>query len=348
MKKLFLLPIIIILFLATANAVFAEEQTVDEIQQMISQPRTSIQIPGLQFSEPQAVEENGSIYLYLPFIGEYLAAVYKWAVVAIGILAVIRLMLAGFGWLISGGSSEKITMERKKISQAIIGLLIAIGSYILLYTINPALVEFKSLKIFYVEKISIPEIDQIDEPMASIPITKEANGVPYYAQFDNRWGGNAYGEEAFCTTIAEAGCGPTSLAMVLSTYGAEVTPDKTAEFIGKTGNGRKCNKGTAIAITIKKLPESPWSNFTGKQIKKEEALQILSVGKPIIFLCRQCVGQGNAGAKSYKGHYMVLTGIDGNGNATVNDPGANPQKRIRNMTKEQLDSNGGFWYVYPK
>jgi len=64
-------------------------------------------------------------------------------------------------------------------------------------------------------------------------------------------------------------------------------------------------------------------------------------------LCRKCTGQGVKGPKSYGGHYIVLTGVDKNGNVTVNDPGANSQKAIKNMTTEQIDSNGGFWYIYP-
>jgi len=131
--------------------------------------------------------------------------------------------------------------------------------------------------------------------------------------------------------------------MVLSWYGGNVSPVETAKFMGKKGNGRICGQGTSMQLTVSKLAESPWSNFKGMKISKEQTITYLKSGIPIIFLCSKCTGAGSAGPRYYGGHYMVLTGVDKNGNITVNDPGANNRKAITNMSPTQLDKNNGFF-----
>lgn len=70
----------------------------------------------------------------------YIAAVYRYLIAVSGILAGIMITYAGVRWLLSAGSPEKIADAKKKISEAIIGLLLVVSSYVILQTINPALV----------------------------------------------------------------------------------------------------------------------------------------------------------------------------------------------------------------
>lgn len=76
-------------------------------------------------------------------IGVFIKYMFRYSVMAAGILSVIMIMFAGFEWVTSGGNSEKITGAKKKISGAIMGLLIASLSYALLSTINPYLVNLR-------------------------------------------------------------------------------------------------------------------------------------------------------------------------------------------------------------
>lgn len=121
----------------------------NEIQQIAGKPTHQIKIPGLTYSDIAQSNENGEIYLYIPFLGQYLATVYRYLVIAAGVIAVIVIIVAGIQWTASGGNSSTIESAKNKIIGAITGLCLAVGSYIILYTINPDLVAFRSLKIQY-------------------------------------------------------------------------------------------------------------------------------------------------------------------------------------------------------
>lgn len=147
-------------------------KTMSEIDKIIQAPQTKINIPGLKFSTPEQVkemvkEEGGSTYLYLPFVGEYLAAWYKYVVIFAGIFAVVMIMNHGFGIVVSGGNAEKIQHSKKRMAQAVTGLLLAVGSYALLYAINPELVQFRNLKVLYVAKQELDLPDIFAEPVSS-------------------------------------------------------------------------------------------------------------------------------------------------------------------------------------
>lgn len=129
-----------------------------ELSEVICQPSTRITIPGLNFTDPsrfQALltqeEDTGSLFINIPFLGEYLAAVYRYAVVTAGLVAVIAIIVSGVQWILGGTNEELINKAKKQIGNALVGLLLAVGSYVILFTINPELVEFKSLRILYVE-----------------------------------------------------------------------------------------------------------------------------------------------------------------------------------------------------
>lgn len=126
-----------------------------EIENIVQTPQPKITIPGLSFSEPKTIKEPTGTFLYIPFIGEYIASIYKYLIIVAGIIAVAMIINAAFGWVMSGGSQEKITHARTRIGQALMGLFIAVASYFILYFINPNLVEFKNLRVHYVETIPL-------------------------------------------------------------------------------------------------------------------------------------------------------------------------------------------------
>ncbi|MFA5128126.1 MAG: pilin [Patescibacteria group bacterium] len=119
-----------------------------------------INIPSLHFSAPPTkVDSEGN--LYISWAAEYIKAIYNFALVAISILAVVVLIISGAQIITSAGGPAK-GAAYKRITQAIIGLFIAWGSYVVLYTINPDLIALKSLKIAYVQKIEIEVVSDAD------------------------------------------------------------------------------------------------------------------------------------------------------------------------------------------
>ena len=148
-KKIFFIIIGLFIILLPNNA-FSAELTEIEFENIIKTPNLQIRIPGLNFTGGLKItKKDGKTFIQTDFFQQYLVAVYKYSVIAISILAVFMIIVAGIQWMISGGSPDKIKAAQKRIGQSIIGLLIAVGSYTILYTINPYLVGFKALETQY-------------------------------------------------------------------------------------------------------------------------------------------------------------------------------------------------------
>jgi hypothetical protein len=138
-----------------------------EVELILQKPQTRITIPGLSFTNIEdLVEEtdsDGSKYIYFPFLGEYFAAIYKYAIIVIAVISIVMIINSGLEWILSGGSSEKITEAKNHLTRSIIGLFLVLGSYTLLYTINPELVKFRNLRVLTVKGVSIEGIEYINE-----------------------------------------------------------------------------------------------------------------------------------------------------------------------------------------
>jgi len=76
-------------------------------------------------------------------LGDFIQTVYKFAIGAAAILAVVMIVVAGAQWAASGGNAETIGSSKKKIVGALVGLFIAYASYFILNTVNPALVNLR-------------------------------------------------------------------------------------------------------------------------------------------------------------------------------------------------------------
>ncbi|OJI06369.1 hypothetical protein BK004_03960 [bacterium CG10_46_32] len=125
--------------------VFAQEQSAAEGS--ISAPlKAVLQIP-LPF-----VPDN-------PDFAQYIAGVYRLAIGLAATFAVVMIIMGGYQWIFSGGSSDKTGAAKKRIFGAVIGLILALLSYIILNTITPRLV---ALRLPYVEPVarSIFSLDQ--------------------------------------------------------------------------------------------------------------------------------------------------------------------------------------------
>ncbi len=139
-----------------------------------------VTIPSLHFSAPPTeVDEEGNIYI--PWFGEYIKAVYNFAVATISIVAVVVIIIQGAVIITSAGGPTK-QQGYKRITQAVIGLLIAWGSYVVLYTINPNLTTFRSLKIQF-----IPESPLHIELQTTLANTSEGIGEPVSGSFQPQY-----------------------------------------------------------------------------------------------------------------------------------------------------------------
>lgn len=77
-------------------------------------------------------------------LAQYLELIYNFVIGFAGLLAASIMMVGGFQYLTAGGDQGKVTAAKGRIANALIGLVLALSAYLLLNTINPALVNLKT------------------------------------------------------------------------------------------------------------------------------------------------------------------------------------------------------------
>ncbi len=128
-------------------------------------------------------------------------------------------------------------------------------------------------------------------------------GLTYYSQLDNRWANKMYssvGDTA--QTIGSSGCGPTSSAMIVSSIKGTITPDTMANLYIQHGY-RSANQGTYWSAF--KWTADVFDIGYSECYKLNDAVEKLKDNCYIIASCNQ-------GLFTYGGHFIVLTGIEGN------------------------------------
>lgn len=126
------------LFLLLAAVSSASAQGVQ-----LATPRLEIPIPGIDFTPPGV--KDGTVTV--PFLAQYIAGLYKYLLGIVGALGATMMILGGFQYLTSGGDKTRVEKGKKRIQDALIGIVLAFGSYALLWSINPGLVNFEELQI---------------------------------------------------------------------------------------------------------------------------------------------------------------------------------------------------------
>ncbi|OGM01383.1 hypothetical protein A2480_02345 [Candidatus Uhrbacteria bacterium RIFOXYC2_FULL_47_19] len=99
---------------------------------------------GFCYSRPRPVPlavRIGSLTL-VNDLAQYIDNIYRVAIGFAAILSAAMIMVGGLQWLTSGGSGQ-VDKARTRIMNSVIGLLLTIFAYIILNTINPALVHMQ-------------------------------------------------------------------------------------------------------------------------------------------------------------------------------------------------------------
>ena len=79
---------------------------------------------------------------------EYLTWAFRFTLALAGFLAVMMIVIGGVEYIISGANESSRSDAKKSINSAICGLVLALVSYLVLYTINPSLVDFENNQFF--------------------------------------------------------------------------------------------------------------------------------------------------------------------------------------------------------
>ncbi|MDO8435556.1 MAG: C39 family peptidase [bacterium] len=335
----------------------------------------SIGIPGTPFQAGKEVDITPST------LSEYIAQVFKFLVGMAGLIALIMIMLGGYRWVMARGAEEGISGAKSMVVNALAGLALALVSYTILQTINPGLVNLAGLTPRYVQPITLPvrETESVEPgpaancPEAGKPCIGGQDGVPLYKQGQMPWRTINFGrcdeptqkeKESYNKahpdapwtppTYAYAGCGAMSVAMVLQKHGDDNadkinTPTAVGDAMIGVPGVRICGQGSNVGQFI---TERGMGKILGAgQI--DEVLGILKSGQPVIAHVgcikykknsKTCLEKWKG---FYKGHYIVLTGIDAqdNNKIHVNDSAGG---NITEIAKVDLKSGIiGFIVINP-
>lgn len=172
-----------------------------------------------------------------------------------------------------------------------------------------------------------------------------------YLQTDPKWAKNDYSAGGDGSTIGNAGCGPTSAAMVIATWAdANVTPAHTAAW--SKANGYKApNQGTYYSYFVPQLAKfgirCQQLNFTNlRNLNKleaapyhEKALRAVQRGDMVI--C--CM---DSGLWTSSGHFILWWNVTGD-MVHINDPASNRSDRELAQL-ERLQREVKYYFVCEK
>jgi hypothetical protein len=145
-------------------------------------PKINLPIPDMP--SLSSIEFKPGEIVNVPWIAQYLLGIYNYALIIASILAVFMLMLGGVLYLTAGGLPQNVKRAQSFMTGAVIGLVILMSSYMILYLINPKIVQPGSLSF---ETIEGGEINESEFAALPAGLYKIAGDLPYYSQTDRRW-----------------------------------------------------------------------------------------------------------------------------------------------------------------
>ena len=87
---------------------------------------------------------------------EFVKYIFVFSLGAVGVTALIVIIIAAFGYVTSVGNPQKAAAAKDRIAAALLGILLLLGSYLLLRTINPDLLRL-GVKLKTTEEITTGE-----------------------------------------------------------------------------------------------------------------------------------------------------------------------------------------------
>ncbi len=76
----------------------------------------------------------------------YVSYVYKFGIGAVGICAMLMIIIGGYMYMAAAGNNASMENAKGVITDAVVGLILAFASYLILYVINPDLVRIKKME----------------------------------------------------------------------------------------------------------------------------------------------------------------------------------------------------------
>lgn len=169
---------------------------------------------------------------------------------------------------------------------------------------------------------------------ADIDVSKEVSGgeIPLFLQWDERWGYKMYGSDFMAVT----GCGPVCLSMVRCGLSGDAywNPLEVARIAEKQGYYVD-GEGSSWDLMVSGAEQIGLMAY-GISFDESSILSELQAGTPIICV----VGPGDF---TTTGHFIVLAGVDEDGNVTVRDPNSRINSEKTWKIEELMSQIQNLW-----
>ncbi len=175
-----------------------------------------------------------------------------------------------------------------------------------------------------------------------IRYTQGDTDVVYYNQGDARWGNKLYGKY---DTIRVAGCGPTSLAIVVSTLtDRQIDPGQMSDWAYQ--NGYRCEGSGSYHSLIPEGARHFGLQVEGATIYEgQKIVDALASGKLVVAI----MGKGHF---TTSGHFIVLRGVTKGSKILVADPASVKKSNqewdlsiFLNEARRGAAAGGPFWII---
>ncbi len=170
-------------------------------------PNLNIDIPTIQFSDNVSSES-------IPFLGEYVKGMVDFGIGFIVIIGAVVLIASGLVYAFSAGNQDRVSTAKSFIQYSLVGIAIALGSYTILYVIDPDLTEFGGLSIGGVERVELEEFTKFD--IYDDDPADPANKAP-----DDDDGGDAGGDKPPAATVKVTAVPTSGKSTVTKSYPGE-------------------------------------------------------------------------------------------------------------------------------
>ena len=195
----------------------------------------------------------------------------------------------------------------------------------------------------YNQNLGIFDQDYVNGSAQSYEDVMLADGgmeVMYYNQLDERWADIMYGNSS---TIGQAGCGPTSMAIVISTLTGEPhDPVELARW--SAANGHRC-EGNGSYHSLIPAAAAAYGLNCDRNLDAQGIVDALSSGKLVVVIMSK-------GHFTRGGHFIVLRGVTGEGKILVADPASYGRSEqewdlsiIMDESNKAAGSGGPYWAI---
>ena len=185
-------------------------------------------------------------------------------------------------------------------------------------------------------------IDNYGKSYEGVTIYNEGEThVVYYNQLDSRWADKPYGTD----TIGGYACGPTSIAMVVSSLtNTSIDPVQMSKW--SYDNGYWCKGSGSYHALIPGAAKAFGLNVEGcSATESQRIVDALSSGKLVVAIMTK-------GHFTSSGHFIVLRGVTEEGKILVADPASNKRSKqewdfsiIINEASKSAGAGGPFWII---